>query len=63
MSRIGVRRAKGSGEQRGQESEGTMEDKEDGGAGLFLHQIIDFATAYFAILTHIPEGLSNKSRK
>ena len=49
MNRIGVRRAKGSGEPRdqesegGQESQGAMEDKEDGGLSLFLYQIIDFA--------------------
>ena len=54
-NRIGLRRAKGSGEQRdqesegGQESQGAMEDKEDGGTSLFLHQIIDFVSAHFAL--------------
>ena len=48
-------RAKCSGEQRdqeskgGQESQGAMGDKEDGGPSLFLHQIIDFAPANFAL--------------
>ena len=47
--------SKGSGEQRdqesegGQESQGAMEDKEDEGPSLFLHQIIDFASAHFAL--------------
>ena len=48
-NRIGVRRAKGSGKQRDQGSEGAMEDKEDGGPRLFLHQIIGFAPAHFAL--------------
>ena len=54
-NRIGLRRAKGSEEQRdqesegGQESQGAMEDKGDGAPSLFLHQIIDFAPAHFAL--------------
>ena len=51
----GARGARGPGEQRdqesggGQESQGAMEDKEDGSPSLFLHQIIAFASAHFAL--------------
>ena len=47
--------SKRSGEQRDQKSErgpksqGAIEDKEDGGPSLFLHQIIDFASVHFAL--------------
>ena len=33
---------KGQRRERGQESRRAMEDKEDGGASLFPHQIVDF---------------------
>ena len=39
-----IKRAKG-----GQKSQGAIEDKEDGGPGLFLHQILDFASVHFAV--------------
>lgn len=42
-NRIGLKGAKGSGEQG--EPKGAMEDKGGGGPRLFLHQIIDFAPA------------------
>ena len=48
--------SKGSGEQRDQESERgqksqwAIEDKENGGPSLFLHQIIDFASVHFALV-------------
>lgn len=47
--------SKRSGEQRdqkstsGPKSQGAIEDKEDGGPSLFLHQIIDFASVHFAL--------------
>ena len=47
--------SKGSGKQRdqesnrGQKSQEAIEDKKDGGPSLFLHQIIDFASAHFAL--------------
>lgn len=41
-SQIGIRRAKGSGEPKGHGG------KEDGGASLFIHQIVNFAPAHFA---------------
>lgn len=44
--------SKRSGDQkseRGPKSQGAIEDKEDGGFSLFLHQIIDFASVHFAL--------------
>ena len=41
----GIRRAKGA-----RRAKGTIEDKEDGGPSLFLHQIIDFASVETEII-------------
>lgn len=49
QSRVGGKGTSGRGsrigEQRAQESQRAMEDKEDGSACFFLHQVIDFAPA------------------
>ena len=46
---------RGQGSKGGQETQEAMEDKEDGGASVFLHQIIDFTPAHFT-LTPAPAG-------